>query len=655
MPAAVKRVVVFVQENHTTDNYFRALAPYGANVATGWATTPDPPARDQPHDRHAYFNWLTQGIATRSQFDTAGVLPYYLYLAVTGAFLENHCSGFGTNSTPNHLILVGGQTPTLRNPPRRTAPVWDMPSVFGLAEDAGVSWRAYAASGSYPVSFYQQLQGSKNVVSSSHFLADAKRGALPSLAYVWHNSPQDEHPPADVRTGMDVIWQCVDAVVQAGGWEETVFLLTWDDWGGWDDHVTTPAVEYTPDNVQVAYGPRVPLLMFGGHVRTGVDSRWCSHASVPKTVLQLLGLPALGVSRADLDPGLADLVDQAMAPSSPPPAHGAAINVPAPPTPTPAPAPVPPWPVIAFVPVPAVVLRGAGTLPPPYDVKLPAQPAPPTVPVRSGPPPTPTPTPTPTPGPGPGPTPAPPPGAPAVRALTVVVNESTVLSDSEAAQLTQALQEQVSRQFGPAWAVDAEVRFLARAAAVPSGAWILHLLDTSNQAGALGYHDEDGNEVPYARVFCQTARDAGDAPSEVASHELLEMLVDPHVNAAAPDLAHNRLYAWEVGDACQGNGYDVGAPTGRTTGVVVADFVLPGWMDPHTPAATATDYRAALSGPFVLGPKGYVSYLDLNDVAKGWQQQLGKERGELPLGIDERLTRRRHAVPHKHTGAKHQA
>lgn len=381
MSNAVKRVVVFVQENHTTDNYFRGLAPYGANVVTGWATTPDPPAHDQPHDRHAYFNWLTQGTATRSQFDTAVVLPYYLYLAATGAFLENHCSGFGTNSTPNHLILAGGQTPTLRNPPPRTNPVWDMPSVFGLAEDAGVSWRAYAANGDYPVAFYQQLQGSNKIVSSSNLLADAKRGGLPALVYVWHNSPNDEHPPADVHIGMDLIWQSVDAVVQAGGWEETVFLITWDDWGGWDDHVRTPAVEYTPDNVQVAYGPRVPLLVFGGHVRPGIDSRWCSHASVPKTVMQLLGLPALGVPRADLDPGLADLVDPAMPPNPPPAAHGAAIQIPAPPVPTPAPAPLPRWPVSASTPVPAVQLRGGGTLAPPFDVRLPAQPAPPTVPV----------------------------------------------------------------------------------------------------------------------------------------------------------------------------------------------------------------------------------------------------------------------------------
>jgi hypothetical protein len=137
------RVVVFVQENHTTDNYFRDLAPYGARVATGWRVSPNPPLSDHPHDRRAYFRWLTTGRANHVQFPTAAVLPFYLYLGTTGAFFENHCSQFGTGSLPNHLVLIGGQSPTLRNPPRGTTPQWDMPSVFGLAQDHRVAWRAY--------------------------------------------------------------------------------------------------------------------------------------------------------------------------------------------------------------------------------------------------------------------------------------------------------------------------------------------------------------------------------------------------------------------------------------------------------------------------------------------------------------------------------
>ena len=375
---AIMRVVVMVQENHTVDSYFRGLAPYGGNVATDWPLAVNPPTTDQPHDRHAYYEWLTgASTGTHVQFDTAAVLPYYLYLALTGAFLENHCAGFGTNSTANHLIIVGGQSPTLKNPPSGHAPEWDMPSLPGLAGDHGVSWRAYAASGEYPVGFYTQLKGSPNVVRSSQFVSDARAGALPSLAMLWHDSPLDEHPPADVTQGMDAVWQAVDAVVQAGGWAETVFMLTWDDWGGYDDHVKTPALEYTPDNVQLAYGPRIPLLIFGGPVKPGIDSRWCGHASITKTAIDLLGLPALEVPRVDQAPTLADLVDSTRPLAPAPPSYGSRVAVPPAPSPPISARPTPPPPVTAASPVGPVILRDGSTLPAPNDAPLPQQPNPP--------------------------------------------------------------------------------------------------------------------------------------------------------------------------------------------------------------------------------------------------------------------------------------
>jgi hypothetical protein len=153
-------------------------------------------------------------------------------------------------------------------------------------------------------------------------------------------------------------------------------MFTYDDWGGFDDHVKTPAVEYTPDNVQVAYGPRVPLIMFGGPVRDGIDSRWCSHVSITRTAIQLLGLPALGVPRVDADAGLADRVVAGVK-NPPPPAFGTKIVQPPPPQPAPAPKPPPPAPIHAAVPLPPLVLRGGGQMPPPNDAPLPQQPKPP--------------------------------------------------------------------------------------------------------------------------------------------------------------------------------------------------------------------------------------------------------------------------------------
>jgi Phosphoesterase family len=342
-------------------------------VATGWPVQANPPAHDAAHTRAAYAKWLhaqqhgTPTPAAHTQFDTEAVLPYYAYLAATGAFLENHCSGFGTNSTPNHLLIVGGQSPTLRNPPRsQPDPEWDMPSLPGHAQDNGLAWKVYAGTSGYPVSFYTQLKGSANIVGSDQIVTDAKAGTLPALAMVWHDSPYDEHPVADVSLGQDKVWQAVDAIAAAGLWPRTVFLLTWDDWGGWDDHVVTPNLEVTPDGVQLAYGPRVPLLMFGGPVKAGIDSRWNSHVSIGKTVLDLLGLPPLGVPRLDGAPSLADIVATSVS-NPPPPAYGSTITPPAPPDPTPDPAPAPPPPADSAVPVGPVLLRDGSTLPPPND------------------------------------------------------------------------------------------------------------------------------------------------------------------------------------------------------------------------------------------------------------------------------------------------
>lgn len=374
------KVVVFVQENHTTDCYFGNMRAWGANVATRWPKGQNPPASDQPHDRHAYFLWL-QGTKGKNrygkhvQYNANTLLPFYAYLAKTGAFLENHASGFGTNSTPNHQCIVGGQAATLRNPPHGTSPVWDIPSVPALAGANGTTWKAYTGADGYPLQFYAGLKGSPSIVASDDFIADAQAGNLPQISFVWHDPPYDEHPTADITLGHDKIWQYVDAAVRGGEWENTVFMLTWDDWGGFDDHVVLPCMEYTPDNVPVSPGQRVPLLMFGGHVRSGIDSRICTHASIPRTVIQLRGLPNLGVPRADNDPGLADLYDATIT-VPPPPAHGTKITQPKAPHPAPKPKPVP-APTYRPRPIDPLYMSDGSTQPPPNDAPLPQQPNPP--------------------------------------------------------------------------------------------------------------------------------------------------------------------------------------------------------------------------------------------------------------------------------------
>lgn len=219
----------------------------------------------------------------------------------------------------------------------------------------------------------------------------------------------------------------------------------------------------------------------------------------------------------------------------------------------------------------------------------------------------------------------------------VVRNQSTALTTIEAWNIAWALGYQVRWQMGPLWMLAADVTLMPTAQPVPAGAWILDLLDTEEEEGALGHHDEDGNEVPFGMIGVKTAKENGVSPSEVASHEFMEMLVNPHVNATVFDSFTGRLYPREVCDAAQGGAYDLGAPYNRVTGMVVSDFVLPEWFDEKTPLVKATSYRGVCSGPFGLGVGGYVNFT--TTIPPSWEQQFGEKADKTRAALDRRIAR----------------
>ncbi|MCW2752737.1 MAG: hypothetical protein JWQ32_148, partial [Marmoricola sp.] len=371
-------MIVFLQENKTTDFYFPTLARWGAAVAGGGDLLAAPPNFDQPHDRNAWVHFaLGDYPALPVQVDNDAVIPFYSWLAKEHTFCDHHF-GAGSNSTSGHMLAVGGQTPTLKNPPFVGAhPTWNIPSIFSVAEAAGVSWAAFPDGSGYPTKFYASLNtpaGVANIHPPSEFIPMAKAGTLPQVCYVWSPSGFDEHPPATnnpgyVTAGHDLVWQRVQAVIDGGGWAETTFILTWDDWGGYADSIRTPTIETVadalhPNGFAAIGGSRIPLIMFGGMVKQGIDPRWHSHASLPKTVIDLLELPAMGVPRVDTAPSLAERVDPSL--SRPvPPAYGVAVVQPTPPSRAPAPVDPGAWPGPTGKPMPALVTLDGSTLPAP--------------------------------------------------------------------------------------------------------------------------------------------------------------------------------------------------------------------------------------------------------------------------------------------------
>jgi hypothetical protein len=212
----------------------------------------------------------------------------------------------------------------------------------------------------------------------------AAAGTLPDFCFVWSPAGYDEHPPDRtanpqyVTHGHDLSWQRVDAVVKAGGWADTVFILTWDDWGGYADHVSTPDAETVvdalhPSGFQLSGGTRIPMLMFGGRVKQGIDTSWHSHAVIPKTVIDLLGLAPFGIPRVDTSASLAGRVDATLA-RPVPPSLGSKIVQP------PAPNPRPPvqapgaWGGPNAQPLPDLTANGGAKIPAPNDAVVSAKP-----------------------------------------------------------------------------------------------------------------------------------------------------------------------------------------------------------------------------------------------------------------------------------------
>ena len=242
-----------------------------------------------------------------------------------------------------------------------------------------------------------------------------------------------------------------------------------------------------------------------------------------------------------------------------------------------------------------------------------------------------------------------------------VINASTVLADDQVRPVVDALQQQVSNHFLPAWGVDAQLTFLPGTATPPPGSWWLTILDDSDQAGALGYHDLTPDGLPIGKVFAGTDLKYGNLWSVTASHELLEMLADPNINLTVfvqNDQSTGILYAYEVCDACEAD--NLGYPIGNVT---VSDFVYPSWFESfRTTGSTQFDQTNQIQNPLQLLPGGYIGVFDVNS-GSGWQQQTAEKkptetlsRGNVGSRRERRRTPRQQWVAsHTHKEIHHRA
>jgi phospholipase C len=118
-----------------------------------------------------------------------------------------------------------------------------------------------------------------NVQSLSHFFTAAQAGTLPAVSWIDPNGKVSEHPTSLVSNGQTYVTGLINAIMGSPDWSSTAIFLSWDDWGGFYDHVVPPSVDVN------GYGLRVPGLVISPYARAGlVDHQILSHDAYNKFI-----------------------------------------------------------------------------------------------------------------------------------------------------------------------------------------------------------------------------------------------------------------------------------------------------------------------------------------------------------------------------------
>lgn len=328
----IQHLLVMMQENHTFDNYFGTYP--GADGLPAGVQMPVNPAdpksgfvtpwhigtstiTDLSHNSATYIEQYDQGkmdgfVSALNELNQNGKLamgyydgtdiPYYWNLAQNYVLFDHFFSSAKDGSTANHMYWVAGTMPQVQKGQQLSSLLTNVPTIFDRLQAAGVSWKFYVENYDPRINYRNQVnQGnresqviwvpllnfdrflddpalSSHIVDLSQYYVDLQQGTLPAVAYIVP-SGASEHPPESPSSGMRSVKNLVQELMRSTSWSSSAFILLYDDWGGWYDHVAPPQVD------QAGYGARVPGLLVSPYARKGfIDSTQLDFTSVLKFI-----------------------------------------------------------------------------------------------------------------------------------------------------------------------------------------------------------------------------------------------------------------------------------------------------------------------------------------------------------------------------------
>jgi phospholipase C len=343
----IQHIVVILQENRSFDNYFGTFP--GANGIPPNTCVPvslTNPAKgcvhpylattftnhDLPHNAVSSVQSINDGLMngfmvgerndshTMEYYDNS-LIPHYWTFAKNYVLADNFFSSALSYSIPNHWYVVAGQAPpismtsiipsgTAEDKAEYLAEANEIPTIADTFVNVKtITWKYYdttlalngynkakqtgevyswwnpfkAKTSSYTTNYYKHFDNAAN------FFSDVTGNSLPQVSWVIAPSYADEHSPSSVLVGQVWSTKVIDAVMNSPNWSSTAIILTWDDYGGFYDHVNPPSVDNQGSSI------RVPLLVISPYSKTNfIDhTRYTGFESILKFIEWRFNLPSL--------------------------------------------------------------------------------------------------------------------------------------------------------------------------------------------------------------------------------------------------------------------------------------------------------------------------------------------------------------------------
>ncbi|MGC4887176.1 alkaline phosphatase family protein [Micromonospora sp. DT227] len=330
----IENVVFLMQENHTFDNYF-GTRPGVDGIPKGVcmpmrSDLPEPCVKpfhigklgaiDLDHSADAFaqqynggrMNGFVEGVSKAGKDGRMAMayyddrdLPYYWNLADEYVLFDRFFSSSHSGSIRNHMYRVTGGPGAAGKAETIPATGWgNIPTIFDRLEAAGISWKFYVQNYDPTITFRSRVEEEdidrgaqviwvpllgyaryvddprlfSKIVDLDEYYADAAKGDLPAVSFI-APAGNSEHPPGNIGAGQNLVRALLTQLMRSPEWSSSAFIWSYDDWGGWYDHVKPPKVD------QYGYGFRVPALLVSPYARRGrVDSTTLDFTSVLKFI-----------------------------------------------------------------------------------------------------------------------------------------------------------------------------------------------------------------------------------------------------------------------------------------------------------------------------------------------------------------------------------